>query len=57
MCNDDNFNRFSDATKRAFEYVGFTMCYCQILQMLEILHAVFGFTKTSIPMSILQVIK
>ncbi|OXA50868.1 very-long-chain (3R)-3-hydroxyacyl-CoA dehydratase [Folsomia candida] len=44
-----------EATHKAFDLVGFTMCYCQILQMLEIAHAVFGFTKTSIPMSIMQI--
>jgi len=40
---------------KAYELVGFALCYCQIVQFLEVLHPILGFTKTSIGMSLIQI--
>lgn len=45
----------TDATHKAFQFVGFAIRYCQVMQVLEIIHPIMGFTKTSVPVAFLQV--
>jgi len=40
---------------KAFDLVGFALCYCQFVQLLEIVHPILGFTRTSIGMALLQI--
>jgi len=41
--------------KDTYELIGHVVRYCQLLQFLEIIHPILGFTKTGIFMSVVQV--
>jgi len=40
---------------KAYELVGYAFCYAQLIQCLEIMHPLLGFTKTSVAPALLQV--